>query len=51
MLNKDGVCIHCYREFDFEVEKEMFGDRGLKEGSACPSDDCPSYDDKEFTEE
>jgi hypothetical protein len=44
VLNSNGVCASCCREFDFEVEKEMFGENGLKEGSECPSDDCPSND-------
>ncbi|MDK9789857.1 hypothetical protein [Vibrio sp. D431a] len=45
MLNKQGVCIHCYREFDLEWELETFGENGLKEGSRCPSDDCPSNEE------
>lgn len=44
MIAANGNCTECFREFDLEVEKEMFGDKGLKEGSPCPSDDCPSHE-------
>ena len=42
MLNDKGVCQECFREFDLEWETETFGQRGLKEGSKYPDEDCPS---------
>jgi len=42
MLDAKGVCQECYREFDLEWEAETFGEQGLKEGSQCPDEDCPS---------
>ncbi|HHJ3080267.1 TPA: hypothetical protein ACPVZG_004118 [Vibrio parahaemolyticus] len=42
MINKDGVCSFCYREYDLAWEAEELGDKGLKEGSQCPDEDCPS---------
>ncbi|WP_269058130.1 hypothetical protein [Vibrio alginolyticus] len=42
MLDNKGVCQECFREFDLEWEAETFGERGLKKGSKCPDEDCPS---------
>lgn len=44
MLNEKGVCQECFREFDLGWEAEAFGVKGLKEGSQCPDEDCPSND-------
>lgn len=42
MLNNQGVCHECGREFDLEWEAETFGENSLKAGSKCPDEDCPS---------